>query len=292
MNELLKRGVTGVIYVLLLLSAIMLNSNAFDFLFLVFGLICIFEFKRIVRLSNYRIFIAFLVMWWLFIHIQIGNFIKYILLISVVVTDIVLMIQLFMNDRCVYLEKNKFLVALLYIGGGCIFIPLLYQSQIVHLYSGYTRMNLQNIFMEFPREVKAINEAQLTMIAILSIIWASDTFAYIVGKNFGKHKLFPVVSPKKTVEGFLGGLAGAMATAMCFYNYSDKPLLVWVILALTLIIMGTIGDLVESKFKRIGGKKDSGKILPGHGGLLDRLDSLIFSSPFAYLVLEISYYVS
>lgn len=291
MNELLKRGITGVIYIFLLLAAIMLNVSAFDFLFLVFGLICIYEFKRIVRLSNYHIFIAFLLMWWIFIHIQINDFIKNILLFSVIITNIILFFQLFGKEKIVYSENEKFLINLLYVGGGCIFIPLIYQLEIKNLYTGFEDFRLRQIFSTFPSEVKTLNEAQHTMIALLSIIWASDSFAFLAGKTMGKHKLFPSVSPKKTIEGFLGGLLGAVFIGYLFSLYSQKSLIVWIILSVILVILGTIGDLVESKFKRMAKKKDSGTILPGHGGLLDRLDSLIFVSPFAYLVLQIFHYL-
>ena len=123
------------------------------------------------------------------------------------------------------------------------------------------------------------------MIGILCIIWASDTFAYLSGRTFGKHKLFERISPKKTIEGFVGGLIGATAVAILFDIYSVRPMWQWIVMAEVLVVMGTIGDLVESSFKRTAGVKDSGTILPGHGGLLDRLDSLVFASPFAYLTL-------
>ena len=125
------------------------------------------------------------------------------------------------------------------------------------------------------------------MIGLLCIIWASDTFAYLTGKAFGKHKLFERISPKKTIEGFLGGLVGAVIISILIDIYSVRPMWQWITLAVVLVVTGTIGDLVESSFKRAAKVKDSGTILPGHGGLLDRLDSLLFASPFAYLTLVI-----
>ncbi len=125
------------------------------------------------------------------------------------------------------------------------------------------------------------------MISILSIIWVNDSFAFLVGKNFGKHKLFPSVSPKKTIEGLLGGLVFSLLTGFFISKYnSDFSTLNWLIIAVIVSIIGTIGDLVESKFKRQANIKDSGNIMPGHGGILDRLDSLLFAAPFVYLYIN------
>ena len=276
MNELFKRTITGFIYVFLLLSAIMLNADAFDFLFLSFGIICLFEFKRLIRLKELHIFLLFLLVWWLFIHLKTYPFSVYILLLATLLANIYLTMMLFNEKTPIRKQSNntKLLISLLYIGGGCIFMPLIYK------YENNPNPNYfyQNIFS---------NESQITMIGLLCIIWASDSFAYLTGKAFGKHKLFERISPKKTIEGFVGGLIGAMLTATAISYYSGRPLWQWLILAVILVVTGAVGDLVESSFKRTAKVKDSGTILPGHGGLLDRLDSLIFASPFAYLTLLI-----
>ena len=125
------------------------------------------------------------------------------------------------------------------------------------------------------------------------LVWVNDSAAYFVGKNFGKQKLFPSVSPKKTVEGFLGGLFFACISSYFIATYTETlGFTSWLILAIIVSVFGTLGDLIESKFKRQAGVKDSGVIMPGHGGLLDRLDSIIFASPFIYLFLRILSYVS
>lgn len=269
MNELFKRAITGFIYIFLLLSAIMLDAGAFDFLFLTFGIICLFEFKRLIRLRGLHIFIIFLFLWWLFIHLRVSIFSVYIFLLFTILTNVYLTLLLFYEKTPLKLRDNnyKLLISLLYIGGGCVFIPLIYKKEAFSAYDLF--------------------DAQLTMIGLLCIIWASDSFAYLAGKSFGKHKLFERISPKKTVEGFVGGLLGAIITAIIISNYSSKATWEWVILAVVLVFTGTIGDLVESGFKRAAKVKDSGTILPGHGGLLDRLDSLLFASPFAFLALQI-----
>ncbi len=131
-------------------------------------------------------------------------------------------------------------------------------------------------------------------------MWANDTFAYLVGSKFGKHKLLPRISPKKTVEGFLGGLVGALIIGFIIFKVIEKfipdpenyGLWVWACLAIIVSVFGTIGDLIQSKFKRQAGVKDSGIIMPGHGGMYDRLDSIIYASPFIYAFLLIVDYVS
>ena len=274
MNELFKRAITGFIYIFLLLSAIMLNADAFDFLFLSFGIICLFEFKMLIRLKELHIFLIFLLCWWLFIHLKLSDFSIYMLLLAVLLTDIYLGLLLFYEKIPLRKQKNntKLLISLLYIGGGCIFVPLIYKYE-------------DNVNVNYYFQYLFSNESQITMIGLLCIIWASDTFAYLTGKAFGKHKLFERISPKKTIEGFIGGMIGAIIISIIIDIYSACPVWQWVILAIVLVIAGTFGDLVESSFKRAAKVKDSGTILPGHGGLLDRLDSLIFASPFAYLML-------
>jgi phosphatidate cytidylyltransferase len=138
------------------------------------------------------------------------------------------------------------------------------------------------------------------IIGLFILIWTNDTFAYIVGKSIGRTKLFERISPKKTVEGFFGGVVFAIVAGYLISKYyikasaqfSEKSILIWTIIAVIVGIIGTIGDLIESKFKRIAGVKDSGKIMPGHGGILDRLDSVIFVAPFVFLFYKILSYVS
>jgi phosphatidate cytidylyltransferase len=127
-----------------------------------------------------------------------------------------------------------------------------------------------------------------TVILIVFAIWINDTMAYLVGSLIGKHPL-STISPKKTWEGTIGGilLSVAILTTL-FYNYASMQQLVFAVLLLLLIvtIAGTLGDLLESKLKRMAGIKDSGKIMPGHGGFLDRFDSLLLAIPFSWLFIR------
>lgn len=173
-------------------------------------------------------------------------------------------------------NKKKYITTYFYIIGGFIFLTLI------------PVLNYQRKFMPH------------IIIGVFVLIWANDTFAYLIGKRFGKNKLLERVSPKKTIEGFLGGLLGALVTSIFVFLIINKTLTeqpiyklwVWLILAVIISVFGTIGDLIQSKLKRQAGVKDSGIIMPGHGGMYDRLDSIIYASPFVYAFLLIVNYVS
>ncbi|RHH69547.1 MULTISPECIES: phosphatidate cytidylyltransferase [Vagococcus] len=120
----------------------------------------------------------------------------------------------------------------------------------------------------------------------LFIVWSTDIGAYMVGRKYGQRKLAPDISPNKTIEGSLGGIASAMVVSLVYTMIWPMTYNIFAMLLLTILfsIVGQLGDLVESSYKRYYGVKDSGNILPGHGGILDRFDSLLFVFPFMHLV--------
>ncbi|HLV41868.1 MAG TPA: phosphatidate cytidylyltransferase [Brumimicrobium sp.] len=130
------------------------------------------------------------------------------------------------------------------------------------------------------------DQAQWTFILGLFImVWSNDTFAYVTGRAFGKRKLFERISPNKSWEGAIGGFIFTILAA-CIYAYSTNgDIVFWVIAAVIVSPTGVLGDLIESRFKRLVEVKDSGTILPGHGGILDRFDAVIYATPFFYLLL-------
>ena len=136
--------------------------------------------------------------------------------------------------------------------------------------------------------LRAIPEhAVLTVFTILLAVFANDTFAYFAGRLFGRHKLAPTISPGKTWEGFLVGSAAAVAVAF-FALYRQGFLAVWqsVVLGVVIAVAGPTGDLFESALKRDMGVKDTGRILGGHGGMLDRVDAILFVSVASYYLLD------
>jgi len=131
------------------------------------------------------------------------------------------------------------------------------------------------------------------LLGFFAMVWCNDTGAYVVGVSIGKHKLYERISPKKTWEGFIGGIVFTLVAAWVIFRVTDISYLwVWLLSGLVVSVFGTIGDLVASKFKREANSKDSSNLIPGHGGFLDRLDSLIFVSSFVYLYLQLINYVS
>lgn len=126
------------------------------------------------------------------------------------------------------------------------------------------------------------------LLGILFLVWSNDTGAYLFGVSIGKHKMFPRISPKKSWEGFAGGLLVTLLVAWVIaLFFHEVGLRHWLVIGVIASIMGVFGDLVESMLKRSIGVKDSGKFLPGHGGLLDRFDALIMVIPMVYAYLEV-----
>ncbi|WP_433777752.1 phosphatidate cytidylyltransferase [Flavobacterium anhuiense] len=296
MNETLKRTISGAVYIALLLTSILFSTESFITLFGVFLIITIYEFSNIVNLNK-----IFSILFGISIYATI-----------ILVSHYNKQTTQFINDTFnsdISLETNIkqldliLLAVTIVVSIKCI-IFLFYDSvQKVSTSSKYLYL-LGYITLPFVFIVKisfGTNDYNPKIIlGLFVLIWTNDTFAYLVGKSMGKHKLFERVSPKKTIEGFLGGVvfaafAGFLISKLYIQpkpEFSSKSILIWTIIALIVSLFGTIGDLIESKFKRIAGVKDSGSIMPGHGGILDRLDSVIFVAPIIFLFYQILYYVS
>jgi len=273
MKVLLRRAITGVVYVALLLAVVFLNSDAFDFLFMGFGLACLYELNRMFKIKDYPIYLAYMLLWWLYFYFFDNQFALLPLLVVTLGINSVLLYRLLFHKSFLFEKSTRFIISLFYIGGGFIFLTKApYQTE------GFIELIIAGFFI---------------------IIWVNDSFALLVGKYFGKHPLFKSVSPKKTIEGAVGGGLFALLAAYGVAhasNYSSYDIYFsvhqWLGLGLVIVIFGNLGDLIESKFKRTAHVKDSGAILPGHGGMLDRLDSLIFAAPFVYLFISLCNYVS
>ncbi|WP_026705160.1 phosphatidate cytidylyltransferase [Flavobacterium soli] len=275
MNETLKRSISGAIYIVLLIASILYSTESFFILFGVFLIIAVYEFCELVHLHKiFPIFIAALsygsIAYLSINKIRLSNNFDLTLLLATLVISIKCIIFLFSEkkEKIDAVSKYVFLI-------GYIILPFIILTKIPFGIKGYNPKIIIGIFI---------------------LIWTNDTFAYIVGKSIGKHKLFERISPKKTIEGFLGGIIFAIIASFLISKYyiegGKVAQNIWIGFAVIVGIFGTIGDLIESKFKRIAGVKDSGKIMPGHGGILDRLDSVIFVAPFIFLFYQILNYVT
>nr|MBE6191988.1 phosphatidate cytidylyltransferase [Rikenellaceae bacterium] len=121
------------------------------------------------------------------------------------------------------------------------------------------------------------------LIAYICIVWSNDVFAYLVGMAIGRRRLFERLSPKKSWEGFFGGLVGAVVAGVVVAHLMHHDYITWGVLAVVVAVTAVFGDLAESMFKRAADVKDSGALIPGHGGVLDRFDALLLSAPFVFI---------
>tara|TARA_B100001027_G_C16257199_1_gene327577 strand:- start:840 stop:1661 length:822 start_codon:yes stop_codon:yes gene_type:complete len=240
----------------------------------VLGLICLYEFNKLIERKNNFSYIIFMFIFSLFSlteifqekSIIINEISKIFHVISIFVL-LFLVRDLFSSKSLPKLLTNNYINSTFYITGGIIFIAL-------------TALN----FGDYSSDL---------IVGVFVLIWVNDSFAYFIGTKFGSQKLFEKISPKKTVEGFLGGLLFSAITSYLIFKFSDTlNFSNWLIISVIVSVFGTTGDLIESKYKRQAKVKNSGDLIPGHGGLLDRLDSAIFISPFLYLFLRILKHVS
>ncbi|MGV2941141.1 phosphatidate cytidylyltransferase [Mesobacillus sp. LC4] len=150
---------------------------------------------------------------------------------------------------------------------------------------GFSILSTLYVGLGFYFFIETREESLIYVFYSLFIIWATDSGAYFIGRAIGKHKLWPEISPNKTTEGFFGGVVSALVVAALFSVFGEMktPTVILLVATAFLSVFGQIGDLVESALKRHYNVKDSGNILPGHGGMLDRFDSLLFVWPLIHL---------
>jgi len=272
LKEFTTRIISGLVYAGLLILSLYSEYTLIG-LFFIFGLLSLAEFNKLINHKGYGSFVIFIILYLAFTTWQLlfssseglDEAIQILQVLSIFV--LLLLIKDLFSGKMTQIITRRYINTTFYITTGFIFIVL-----IANYLRPFNAMILLGSFI---------------------LIWVNDSFAYLVGKNIGKQKLFPHVSPKKTVEGFLGGLFFACVSSYYIHHFTETLTFNnWLILAIIVSVFGTLGDLIESKYKRQAGVKDSGIIMPGHGGLLDRLDSIIFAAPFIYLFLRIIKYVS
>lgn len=266
MTETLTRALSGLLYIIILISAT-LFLNSFLILFGILLLLSVSEFCVLMKINSIIAMLVAVTIYYLAAFYFQSELLTGVLLVIFVISAGLALLFLFDFKKGILKPTEKYFFLL-----GYVIIPFVLLAKLPYTSGGFN-----------PKII----------IALFILIWTNDTMAYAVGKSLGKNKLFERVSPKKTVEGFLGGLLFVILCSVILSKYYiSQPVLHWIVIALIVGILGTIGDLIESKLKRIAGVKDSGRIMPGHGGILDRLDSIIFAGPFVFLFFQILNYVS
>jgi CDP-diglyceride synthetase len=263
MKNLIQRTLTGLVYVALILAGILLGQYAFLGLFSIVVVACLWEFYGLVNKQKRTKLNAY--------YNCLGG--------------IVLFVTTFLYTSGIF-PHWIFFTYLIYIV--IVFISSLYEKKqdsitnIAYIFLGqvYIALPLATLnFLVFNTNLEGIREYHyIYLLALFVFIWVNDTGAYVVGMLLGKHRLFERISPKKSWEGFFGGMVFTMASSLLFAHYYPAIALYhWLIMSALVVVFATWGDLVESLMKRTLSVKDSGQSLPGHGGFLDRFDSLLIA---------------
>jgi phosphatidate cytidylyltransferase len=270
-NNFIKRAITGVLFVAILVGCILYDSFSFGILFTIISALTIYEFGQLVnmRVEGVKInkTITMLGGAYLFVAImgfctnagQEGSkiFIPYVLLL------------LYMMISELYLKKENPVLNWAY-------------SMLSQLYIGLPFAMLNILAFNYNKEYNSVSYVSILPLSVFIFIWLNDTGAYCIGSLIGKHRLFERISPKKSWEGSIGGGVVAIGVSFLLAHYFPfMSMWEWAGLALVVVIFGTWGDLTESLLKRQLHVKDSGTILPGHGGMLDRFDSALMAIPAA-----------
>jgi phosphatidate cytidylyltransferase len=265
---MLSRTITGAILVAVLIAAIIISPYSSVIIFTIIGLAGLHEFYGIYSKQGVepQVIQGLVLGFSLFVcnYILAAGFVKpQLLYIPVVIAMYIAINELFRQKAAPF---NN--IAITYFGVFYIAMPL-----SLFPYLGFR----DNIDLYNPHLI----------LGFFILMWSYDTFAYLTGRTFGKHRLFERVSPKKSWEGAIGGLVISSAIAWLLSKFFvDLTSWQWVVTAVIIAVFGTFGDLIESMFKRSVDIKDSGSILPGHGGILDRFDAVFIAAPAVFLYLQ------
>lgn len=259
----LKRLASAIIFALFVILIIQYGNNwAFFALVSIFVILSIIEFSKLAKLigSSYSSYITIPITWLICFSAFKTNWIDTNLILFI--TFILLAIYEIIRSK-----PSSALLSISFAIFGTIYIGWLFGRHLILL--------------------RQMTDGKQIIFLLLGITWSGDIGAYIIGRHFGRHKVFPVISPNKSLEGFIAGIFfGVLATLLLCYSFSFSISLVHIItMGVLLTIIGQVGDLVESLLKRGANVKDSGKLMPGHGGILDRCDSLILITPALYYYL-------
>lgn len=270
MSELAKRTVFGSLFVIVVIGSILLNYWAFFAVMLVTVFIGSQEVSKLMsKEDNRELKLMAVILGTLFYVLGVVLFpIAYILQLILILTP--LLIALFSKNYSFEKIAVNCWTAMFFVALPC------------------------TLMMGIYREPEFMLGGKYLLIILFCLIWINDIFAYLTGMAIGKHKLFERISPKKTIEGSLGGLVMTILTAFLVNHYWLHMMSDWKMMGMALIVVvfGSLGDLCESMMKRQAGVKDSGNVIPGHGGILDRFDATFLAVPIVYCYLMLCYFGS
>ena len=271
-NNLLTRSVTGIVYIAVILFGILGGEYSFIGVFGVFLGIGLYEFYRMTeKNTSHPISKILNIVSGILIFLSVYLYLKDICRFALPFVSIAYLLILFATT--VFINKKDILHAIIYSVFGQIYITASLSILMLISYQNQLSVNQYNYVF---------------VLAIFILIWVNDSAAYMVGSIFGKHKLIEHISPKKTVEGFFGGIVFCVIAAIVLAHFfTDYSLIFWILFSIIVALFGTLGDLFESLIKRTYEVKDSGSLIPGHGGILDRIDSLLIVIPAIYLYLAV-----
>ena len=278
MNNFFTRALTGIVFVIVLLGAILLNQYTFCSLFIIITILGLWEFYRLNSNERHKPqkYFGTLIGIVLFITSYIEASRDVIFPFIMVIYGLGFMVFIFE----IYRNTEKPFVNI-----GLTLLGIIYVALPFSLLNFIAFPDLTLYHLTIERYQPHI------LLGMIYMIWINDTGAYLVGSKFGKTKLFERISPKKTWEGSIGGAVFALIGAYVIsIYYKDIEMMDWFIISGIVIVFGTLGDLVKSLLKRSIGVKDSGTILPGHGGILDRFDSIIMSAPFVLIYIAFKFH--
>lgn len=278
MSNLTQRLITGTIFVIVLVGCIWWSAWSMSFLFLVITVLGLWEFYQLSHKANaqplsiYGTILGGLIVISAFLAVGIPRYGLLLFLFLLPFGFLIFFIELFRKKQNPFGNIAWTMAGLIYVA-----LPM---ALLIATFTPY-----QFLSYLLPKDLRGSYEPA-PVLTFFILIWVSDSMAYVCGRLFGKHKLWERISPKKTWEGFIGGLLFCGATGhflglLWLSDHDHHVAILWTIIAVVISVTGMLGDLVESLFKRSIDVKDSGTILPGHGGILDRFDALFLSVPFA-----------
>jgi phosphatidate cytidylyltransferase len=285
LKTLITRAITAAVFVVVLLAGICFNYITFSLLFFlvsIWGLIEFYQLSEKLGAKPYKT-IGIVVGAFLFLYSILSNTNAVLFLPLEAVFPLILVLIFLVFIVALFDNKPNVIINITYTFTGILYtiVPFMLLLNITCMDRAFTFNNVTNLWYN---DCAPYNFHYV--LGIILLIWASDVGAYLVGSLIGKHKLFERISPGKTWEGTIGAFILNIGCAFIIAHlFQELALKHWIVISILVSVFGTLGDLVESMFKRQAGIKDSGKIMPGHGGILDRFDSLLFVSPFVYAYL-------